>query len=66
MAAMATFGPTRKDYVEKYGKEYAADPEKSVYNGPFKMTEWKHGDEMILLRMKITGMQTASSLMKSA
>ena len=48
MAAMATFGPTRKDYVEKYGKEYAADPEKSVYNGPFKMTEWKHGDEMIL------------------
>ena len=22
MAAMATFGPTRKDYVEKYGKEY--------------------------------------------
>ena len=48
MAAMATFGPTRQDYVEKYGKEYAADPEKSVYNGPFKMTEWKHGDEMIL------------------
>ena len=48
MAAMATFGPARKDYVEKYGKEYAADPEKSVYNGPFKMTEWKHGDEMIL------------------
>ncbi len=23
----------RKDYVEKYGKEYATDPEKSVYNG---------------------------------
>ena len=30
------------------------------------MTEWKHGDEMILSKNEITGMQTASSLMKSA
>ena len=26
MAAMATFGPTRKDYVEKYGKEIEVSP----------------------------------------
>ena len=34
MASMCALGPARRDLVEKYGKEYAADPEKAAYNGP--------------------------------
>ncbi|XCP84864.1 peptide ABC transporter substrate-binding protein [Roseburia hominis] len=48
MISMCSLGPARKDLVEKYGAEYAADPEKAAYNGPFVMSEWKHGDELIL------------------
>ncbi len=50
MASMCAFGPARKDLVEKYGAEYAADPEKAAYNGPFVMSEWKHGDELIMTK----------------
>lgn len=50
MVSMCSLGPARKDLVEKYGQEYAADPEKAAYNGPFVMTEWKHGDELILTK----------------
>ncbi|MDY5845735.1 MAG: peptide ABC transporter substrate-binding protein [Bariatricus sp.] len=48
MASMCSLGPARKDLVEKYGQEYAADPEKAAYNGPFMMTEWKHGDQLVM------------------
>jgi oligopeptide transport system substrate-binding protein len=34
--------PIRKDYVEQYGADYASSPEKMMYNGPFKITEWEH------------------------
>lgn len=50
MVSMCSFGPARKDLVEKYGAEYAADPEKAAYNGPFVMSEWKHGDELIMTK----------------
>ena len=50
MVSMCYFAPVRKDVAEKYGKEYAADPEKAVYNGPFVMSEWKHGDELIMTK----------------
>ena len=50
MASMCALGPARRDLVEKYGKEYAADPEKAAYNGPFTMTEWKHGDQLVMTK----------------
>lgn len=50
MVSMCTFGPVRKDLAEEYGKEYAGDPEKAAYNGPFVMSEWKHGDELIFTK----------------
>ena len=31
--------PARQDYVEQYGDAYGTDPDKSVYNGPFLMTD---------------------------
>lgn len=50
MVSMCSFGPVRKDLADEYGAEYAADPEKAAYNGPFVMSEWKHGDELILAK----------------
>jgi oligopeptide transport system substrate-binding protein len=44
LGVLSTTGyyPSRQDLVEKYGKDFAADADKAVYNGPFTLTEWKH------------------------
>ena len=33
------FAPIRRDYVEKYGDEFALTPEKNVYSGPFVLKD---------------------------
>lgn len=38
------FLPVDPKVVKKYGDKYATDVDKMVYNGPFKLTEWKHGE----------------------
>jgi len=38
------FLPVDPKVVKKYGDKYATDADKVVYNGPFKLTEWKHGE----------------------
>lgn len=43
-----TFMPTRKDVVEKDPEGWAKNPEITVCNGPFKVTEYKIGDKLIL------------------
>ena len=40
--------PVRSDYVEQYGESYATDPEMSVYNGPFSVSEWNHQADLVL------------------
>ncbi len=42
--------PIREDYLDMYGSSYATDPEKAVYNGPYEMTEWKHGEKVVMQR----------------
>lgn len=44
LGVLSTSGyyPCRKDVVEKYGKDFAADAAKNVYNGPYTLTDWKH------------------------
>ena len=42
--------PIRQDYLDMYGDAYATDPEKAVYNGPFELTEWKHGEVVVTER----------------
>ncbi|MFZ7132843.1 MAG: peptide ABC transporter substrate-binding protein [Eubacteriales bacterium] len=48
MLSMMQFAPTRQDYVEEYGKDYAANAENNAYNGPFVVKEWRHEDRLIL------------------
>ena len=38
--------PCRQDLVEKYGKDFAADADKNVYNGPFTLTSWAHASAL--------------------
>lgn len=42
----AGYYPCRKDLVEKYGKDFAADADKNVYNGPFTLTDWQHASSL--------------------
>ncbi|MEG0108198.1 MAG: peptide ABC transporter substrate-binding protein [Lachnospiraceae bacterium] len=48
MLSNPSFMPTRKDQVDEFGKEFAGDAEKNVYNGPFMVKNWKHNDRLIL------------------
>jgi oligopeptide transport system substrate-binding protein len=42
LTAHVTFYPQRADIVTKYGSEYAKEPDRMVYNGPFMLTDWQH------------------------
>lgn len=48
MLHMMQLYSAREDIVNKYGKDFAADADKNVYNGPFVLKEWKHEDRLIL------------------
>lgn len=50
MLSAMSFAPTRQDYVEKYGKDFAASAEKNVYNGPFVVDQVLTGDRLILAK----------------
>lgn len=34
--------PCKQELVEQYGKDFAADADKNVYNGPFLLSDWQH------------------------
>ncbi|WP_164709450.1 peptide ABC transporter substrate-binding protein [Enterococcus mediterraneensis] len=40
-----TLFPQNQKYVEKQGKNYALDSEHMIYNGPYRLAEWKHGNQ---------------------
>ncbi len=44
------FYPVRKDIVEKYGERFATEAKYMVYNGPFILKDWKHEQELELLK----------------
>ncbi len=43
--AFGTFMPVRED---AYGKDYATEATKMLYNGPYTITEWVHDDHIML------------------
>ncbi|GGE06979.1 peptide ABC transporter substrate-binding protein [Marinithermofilum abyssi] len=46
LTAFPTYLPQREDIVEKFGKAYATEPDKMVYNGPFNIQDWQHEQSM--------------------
>ncbi|MCQ1530385.1 peptide ABC transporter substrate-binding protein [Lutispora saccharofermentans] len=50
LVSFATYYPTRKDIVEKYGTKFNAEAENFVTCGPFKVETWKHESEMTFVK----------------
>ncbi|GAA5345478.1 oligopeptide transport system substrate-binding protein [Planifilum fimeticola] len=48
LTTFSTYLPQRKDIVEKFGGDYAKEPDKMVYNGPFVLTSWAHEQSLQL------------------
>lgn len=46
LCAFGTFMPVREDKVDETGA-WAKEPEKAVSNGPFHLTEYKMGDQLV-------------------
>lgn len=46
LLGLPIFLPQREDIYQKYGVEYALESNKLVFNGPFILSEWKHGKSM--------------------
>jgi oligopeptide transport system substrate-binding protein len=42
--------PAQKSAVESFGNDYALEANKMVYSGPFIVEEWKHEEELILVK----------------
>lgn len=38
------FFPLNKEFVEQQEDDYAKEPDQLLYNGPFKLKEWNHGE----------------------
>ena len=52
MLAFATFMPQNEKVVKQYGEQYGTTAQKSVYNGPFKLNDWKVEDKLQLSKNK--------------
>lgn len=49
LTAFPTFMPVREDLVDNEGI-WAKDPAKAISNGPFKLTEYKMGDQLTIVK----------------
>ena len=50
LTAFSTFYPVRQDFYEASGGRYGADADQLLYNGPFVMESWVHGQSLDLRR----------------
>lgn len=48
LLSFGTFMPQNKNFVEKQGDKYGTTVKSTLYNGPFKMSEWKPDDKVTL------------------
>ena len=49
LTTFVTYMPARQEFYEKIGrKKYASEADLMIYNGPFKMTKWKHNSAIYL------------------
>jgi oligopeptide transport system substrate-binding protein len=50
LLSFGTYYPAREDFVAKAGAKYAAEADQLLYNGPWKLAEWKHNASMKLVK----------------
>jgi oligopeptide transport system substrate-binding protein len=46
--AFPTYFPLNKKFVEEKGKDFGSAPDKVLSNGPFKLTEWNQGANLVI------------------
>nr|WP_176757509.1 peptide ABC transporter substrate-binding protein [Salimicrobium halophilum] len=44
MTVFITFMPLNQSYVEEQGDDFSTEADNTMANGPFKLTEWTHGE----------------------
>ncbi|WP_028976110.1 peptide ABC transporter substrate-binding protein [Sporolactobacillus terrae] len=50
--ANVAFFPAKKEFVEKQGKKYGQEANTILFNGPFKLSSWKHGEGWTYVKNK--------------
>lgn len=50
LASNSYFYPVKQELVEQHGDQYAADASKMITNGPFKLENWVHESELVLVK----------------
>lgn len=50
LLTFATFLPQNEKFVKEMGDQYALEADKLLYNGPFKLAEWKHEQSWKLVK----------------
>ena len=50
MLAFGTYLPQKEKVVKKHGEQYATTADKTVFNGPFKVQDWKVEDKIQLVK----------------
>ncbi len=48
LTAFMSYYPIRQDLFQSRGQRYAAEANDMLYNGPFMLTRWVHGAELLL------------------
>lgn len=48
LLALNTFAPQNEKVAKKYGENYGTAADRAVYNGPFKVDDWKQEDKILL------------------
>jgi len=48
--AFPIFFPQNKKFVEQHGEKNGADGDKVISNGPFKLTEWNHEQNVVIVK----------------
>ncbi|KHE68145.1 peptide ABC transporter substrate-binding protein [Halobacillus sp. BBL2006] len=48
LTTFGTFLPLNKKFVEEQGDQFALETDSYLGNGPFKLTEWNHGEGWVL------------------
>ncbi|MFT7221222.1 MAG: oligopeptide transport system substrate-binding protein, partial [Candidatus Azotimanducaceae bacterium] len=50
LTSFVTYYPVRQDFFEMKGSRYGANADDLLYNGAFKMTEWKHSASLKMVK----------------
>ncbi|MBX6394289.1 MAG: peptide ABC transporter substrate-binding protein, partial [Alicyclobacillaceae bacterium] len=48
LTALPVYFPVRRDVVEAAGQAFGTAPDKTVSIGPFRLTSWKHGEQLVV------------------